>query len=380
MAEISTSSLVQGWMNSGGKASSPEQALGQEAVPSTSPGTRTVGDGDEEIARSENSDQSDLESILEAGSEDAQSNSQDSKSKTKPGQDKGANPEISAKEVITITDEKGKRKVEVDFNDKDSLRKYVQMAHGARKWQAERDQAKQQATKISQEHEALKSNWKALEDAYSNGVEGLVDLLMGQQGSYKNFIAREIDKAKFLEKASPEERELFDTKERLARMEQADKRRQQEYETRVKAIDERTQQAELETLKGQVHPAFQKHAFDGKLGDSNDEQMFNRMLWNTAMDNLVPYEEQGKLTPEVVEREFRSVANTLSKRINVQAEKKAASAVAQKKQEATENVQAKVMSGYKSGGKTKEAADMLNNGNLTGLLKNWGKYKSVFNR
>jgi hypothetical protein len=94
---------------------------------------------------------------------------------------------------------------------------------------------------------------------------------------------------------------------------------------------------------------------------------------------LEPYEEKGiPLTADLVEKEFKSVAVALRKRINVQAEKKAARAVEQKKQEATENVQAAVSSGYRNSNLQKEASDMIRGGNLTGLLKQWNKYGSVF--
>jgi hypothetical protein len=66
--------------------------------------------------------------------------------------------------------------------------------------------------------------------------------------------------------------------------------------------------------------------------------------------------------------------------MSAQAQKTATRAVEQKKQEATENAQAKVKSGYKvDGNKASEARDLINSGNLTGLLKNWGKYGSLFN-
>lgn len=366
-----TSELVQGWLQSGGTASSPEQATGQEPI---SPAGSL--DSDETVVRAENSTS---DSSLE-GREDAPTDS--SNSTDKPASLKGPSEKTSGtKEVITITDEKGKRKVEVDFNDKESLKKYVQMAHGARKWQAERDQAIEKAKANTEKLTQLESNWKALEDAYSNGVEGLVDLLEGKRGAYKEWRQREIDRHEFLRKASPEQIELFETKERLQRMEQSDSRRQKEYEDRLKRIDSERDQTDLKNLESKVHPAFTKYRFAHKLGDANDEQMFDEMLWNTALKRLEPYEEQGvDLSPELLEREFRNVAQSLRKRISGLADKKASRSIEQKKQEATENVQAKVMSGYKSGGTAREAADLLNQGagGINQLLKNWGKFGSVF--
>jgi predicted ATPase with chaperone activity len=109
--------------------------------------------------------------------------------------------------------------------------------------------------------------------------------------------------------------------------------------------------------------------------------MFDEMLWNTALKRLEPYEEKGlDLTPELVEREFYNVSKALRSRIGLQAEKKASKAIEQKKREATENVQSKVMSGYKTEGAAQEARGLIDSNNLTGLLKNWGKYGSLFKK
>jgi hypothetical protein len=139
--------------------------------------------------------------------------------------------------------------------------------------------------------------------------------------------------------------------------------------------------AELRSLESTVHPVFDRYRFADKLGDSDTEQMFDEMLWNAALKRLEPYEEKGlPITADLVEREFKSVSTALRKRINLQAEKKAAKAVEQKKREATENVQAAVSNGYRSSSAAKEAEDLIKSGNIAGLFKGWGKYGKVFNK
>jgi len=342
----------------------------------SSSGVQVVGE--EDIYRAENSTSEDLL----PGEDAPQDSGEETDAEVSPSEAKSdSKPQTSSKEVITITDEKGKRRVEVDWNNKDQLKKYVQMAHGARKWQAERDQARSQVEKFSTELGEMKSNWDVMNRTYQErGVEGLVDLLEGRSGAYKDVIKREMDRARFLERASPEEIEALHAKESAEKNAREVEKMKREYEEFKKQITEKEERAELASLESRVHPVFDKYRFAEKLGDANDEHMFDEMLWNSALKRLEPYEEQGlELTPELIEREFRSVASTIRKRIGLQAEKKAARVVEQKKKEATENVQTKVMSGYRAGGTAKEARDLIDSGNLTGLLKGWGKYGGLFN-
>jgi hypothetical protein len=212
----STSELVNGWIQSGGNAKSPEDIIGGDSSTSSS-GVQVVGD--DEVYRAENSTE---DSLLP--SEDAPTDSQESSdSEVSPSEAKSEDNQKTSgtKEVVTITDDKGKRKVEVDFSDKEKLKKYVQMAHGARKWQAERDHARSQINEVQGKLTELESNWKVMNEVFQNkGVEGLVDLLEGREGAYKDKLQREIQKAQFLENASPEELEAYQQKEAYTKTQQ----------------------------------------------------------------------------------------------------------------------------------------------------------------
>lgn len=287
--------------------------------------------------------------------------------------------ETSSKEVITISDDKGKRQVEIDWNDKDALKKQIQMGFGARKWQAERDQYKSEATKLKGENVGYKDNWQKIEQAYQGGgIAGLIDFIEGQ-GTYQNHIKKELHKARVLESGDEEAIDKMKSQERVEKLERDLESERKQREKFTKEITSEREAAELASAQSRVYPVFSKYRFSEKLGDSNDEHMFDEMLWNTSMKRLEAYEEQGmNVSPELIEREFRTVAQSIRKRIGVISEKRATQVVEQKKKEATENVQAKVLSGYKTGGNAKEARDLLNSGNTSALLKGWTKYGSLF--
>lgn len=291
-------------------------------------------------------------------------------------------PKTSSKEVITVTEANGqKRKIEIDYADREAIKKAHLLASGARKWQADRDQAIQRLKKTESEVSEIRQNWNDLEKAYTeNGLAGLVDRLEGN-GAWNNLLQKAVQKAKFLENASPEEVEAFNIRDELDRTKRDNDKIRKDNEKFKKEVSEEREQTETRELQSRIYPSFTKHRFEGKLGSTEDEHMFDEMLWNTAMKRLEPYDQQGlDLTLELVEKEFSAVARAIRKRVTAQAEKKAERVVQQKKQEATENVQAKVMSGYKQGGKAKEARDLIESGNLTGLLKGWGKYGGLFNK
>ena len=291
-------------------------------------------------------------------------------------------PVSSGKESIVVTDDKGKRRIEVDFNNKDQLKKYVQLAHGARKWEAERNQALNKAKEVESQYSALKGNWDVLEQTYQqSGVEGLIDLLEGRQGAFSEWEKSRIDRYEALKKASPAEREAFELREREASRQREIERIKKENEDFKRSVQAEKETAELRSLEGTIHPTFDRYRFADKLGDRDTEQMFDEMLWQSALKRLEPYEEKGlPITADLVEREFKAVSTALRKRINVQAEKKAAKAVEQKKREATENVQAAVSNGYRSSPVAKEAEDLIKSGNIGALFKGWGKYGKAFKK
>lgn len=301
-----------------------------------------------------------------------------------PGKDSTASSEKKTsktpdpnKEVITVTDDTGKRKLEIDYSDRAATRKAHEMAAAARKWQADRDREAATRKKIEEAHMADRKVLNALEEAYASGGElAVIDLIAGKQGASAEFIQRQIDRAKFLEKASPAEKAALEARERLDAQEREIAKLRKEGETREQRIAAEREAAELASTESTVHPVFEKYRFDGKLGDAGDEEMFDEMLWNTALKRLKPYEDKGlPMTKELVDREFRTVATQLRKRINVQAEKRAAAVVEQKKQEATENAQASTVGAYSKGGMSAERNAMLSKGDLAGYFRSFGSGK-----
>lgn len=308
----------------------------------------------------------------EPASSDVEATPQTSKDKAAAAAGKGD------REKIVISDDKGRREVEIDYGNKDQIRKAYQMAYGARKWQAERDAARAEVAQAKAASSDIKSNWDALESAFSKqGIEGVVNLLEGRPDAYASHITKQIERRKFIERATPEELDALAAKEHA----EVKSREAAELERKYAELEERVTRTHAETeekaLQGRVHPAFEKHRFADKLGDPSSEAMFDRMLWKEALDNLTPYEEKygsaSAIPQEIVEKEFRVAASLMRKKMGIQAEKKAAQIIDQKKQEATENVQSRVQAGYKPSGAAAEIKDLLKKGDTMSLIRNWGR-------
>lgn len=373
----STSEVVQSWLNSGSsKASEPGSAVGastsDESISSASPDS-------EESVRAENSS---IDDLL-PGSEDTPPDSTETKSVSPTQKGKAPQKTSADKEIITVTDENGrKRQVEIDLSNREEVKKAYSMMHGARKWQAERDRALTSAKEVQTQLETRNKDWQVLEQAFQKGADQLFDLLAGRRGAFDEMVQGRIQRAEYLKSASPQEVQALEAREQAEKHQKDLEQLKRENADFKKQVTEERETAELRSVESRVNPVFDKYRFADKLGNPDDEHMFDEMLWTSALNRLMPYEEKGvEITPELVEREFRTVASALRRRINVQAEQKASRAVQQKKQEATENVQAKLKSGYDRGGNTaQEARSMIDSGNLTGLLKGWGKYGSLFQK
>jgi len=337
-----------------------------------------ASEDDDIVVRAEESTQDGIE--LEGEGGDTLQDSKETATAGKATSKAEATPGTSGeKEVITVTDETGrKRKVEIDYSNREQIKKMAAAAAGMRKFQAERDREISSRKELEAKLKERESDWAKLEDAFSKGHEHLIDTLSGRQGAWQELISKEIEKREFLKNATPEELQAIKAQEQadLTRKE-LDKIRKENEEFKAKVQQER-EEAELRSMESRVHPVFEKYRFADRLGSAQDEHLFDEMLWNSSLKRLEQYEEKGlELSPELIDREFRTVATALRNRIGVQAQKKASQVVAQKKQEAIENVQSKVKSSSASSSDAEKLKKAIESGDTGSIFKNWSTFSKV---
>lgn len=368
----SSADLVKQWaagkeVETGGSSSDADDLLNISASEDDQSGPT-----DEELYPSETTEDSDDAEAEQTSSGDAKVAKSAQGSKDAKGKAPGS------KERVPVN--KGKQFIEIDYTDKEATKKAHLMAHGARQWQVAKDASDRKFSALDTAHKELKGNWDALETAYKGkGIEGVIDLLEGAPGAHKSYLDRHIKRAEFLKSASPDEKKALEREEESQRnARELENIREENKKFREQMAEER-ETSELKSLESRIHPNFERYRFKGKLGDANDEHMFDEMLWGTALKKLEPYEEKGlEITPEMIEGAFRSVSQALRKRVTGYGEKVAARSLEKKKEAATEQVQSKVMSGYRGNETSKEARDLLNKGDLASVFKNWGKFSSSF--
>ncbi len=361
------------------QALSTTEPSGLEVVndPSTAKASNNLEDAGFDVLNTVNPDGSDKKP---ANNESPQGDSTDTASSQAEGNQKTSSG--TEKEFIVITDESGKRrKVEVDYSNREAVKKAFTEAAGMRKFQAERDKTIQARKELEKKLSERESDWQKLEEAYKKGPEEVFDRLSGTSGAFQQYVQKQLERQKFLENASPEEIKALEANEKADKTARELAQIREENEKFRKEMLTQKEEVETKALESKVHPIFDKYRFADKLDSPEDEQVFDEMLWNSALKRLEPYEQEGlDITPELVDREFRAVSGILRKRIGLQAEKKADKVIAQKKNEAKENVQSTVMSGYKSTTEAQQAKSLIESGDLAGVFRNWGKLGNVFKK
>lgn len=267
-------------------------------------------------------------------------------------------------EEIILTDDKGKRKLKLDWNNRDEIKKYVQMAHGARKWQAERDSARGELTKVNSEYKELKETFDTLDKAWKQGGhQALINLLSGNPKGFEEFERQVVAKYKFLENATPEQKKAYEIQQELDRERKEKQRIMDEQKAFLDKMTQEKEAAEAKQVESMVYPSFEKYRFSGKLGDETIEHHLDSAIWTQAIANLEKLDE-GEISQERIDREFRTVAATFGKAIGKQASETAKKVIASKKADAKEAVTSAALKGLKKTESSGEVRDKIVKGDL----------------
>ena len=242
---------------------------------------------------------------------------------------------------FSVTDDKGRRKVSVDLNDKEALARILPQAYGFRKMQAERDQHAAKLKDIEPKLADLESNWKTLETAYQqSGVEGVIDLLGGKKGHYKEFLQTEIQRDARYKTATEAERKLMDQEAEIAKLRKDSETRDKAAQEAAKAAATAKEQADLTNLEAQMVPVFNKYRFAGTLGDAGQEAAFDKAVWKQALDELIALPDEQALTAQLVDTTFRRVSTSFKAAIGKSASAQARASIAKTKDAAQTRVAA----------------------------------------
>jgi hypothetical protein len=267
----------------------------------------------------------------------------------------------SAVEEFYVTDETGRKKLMIDFSDKEQLKKYVQMAHGGRKWKSDKDKAESELKK-------LQSDWQSLESVYSDkGIEGLVNFLAKDEQAYSKHLNAQLERAKFKEKASPAQIEQLELMEKLERAEKERAKLEKQLKDDLDKRQAEREQSEKQALEAKLHPVFDKYRFAGKLGNEEAEEEFDKAVWTRAISSLQTVE--GELTPAVVDNAFKKASGLYRDYLNKQAEAGVKKAIETKKVQAQQAVVGRAMKPLQQKNSDDDLRKEIAGGGLAGALE-----------
>lgn len=273
-------------------------------------------------------------------------------------------------EEITFTDTKGRRTVKVDFSDRDKLKKIASLAYGSRKFQAERDQFKQDLAKEREDAVKLKSDMSKFESIYEKeGLKGLALLLEGPEG-FNKFLKSSLQEQERWDEMPVSERNALIRERELEARVASEKTSKEEYERRLGELDKRQRDADEKVFESKLHPAFDRYRFAGKLGDPVAEHKLDKAVWADVMDALQPYEDKGvEITQAMIDKEFRKASQELSKVVNTQVQKNTKVALQKVKNTAQTKAQAKVTQGMQTSTDSEQFKKDISSGNTRDALR-----------
>lgn len=243
---------------------------------------------------------------------------------------------------VPVTDERGRRMVKVDLGDEDAMKRVVARAHQAQQLLSRVNKAEDSNKKMTARLAELEGNWKKLDEVFAqHGEEGLIDMLRGKQGAFKEWEEQRYARRKFMETASEEERRTAELEERLARIEKEKEITAKRLADKDKEYADR-ESAQLEQdLVNRLTPVFTKYRFEGKLGDVDAEDMLDEKIWDRALGELEKLPED-QLTQNAINQAFRAAYLSLSKVMQARAKTEAKRQVEATKKQAAQTVQAAV--------------------------------------
>jgi hypothetical protein len=307
------------------------------------------------------------EEIEEEGSQESQASESETTEVQQPEEEQDV-------EEIAITDDTGRKKIKVNFKDRESIKKAYSMAAASRKWKLDKDRAESKVKEIEPKYQELSTLWNSVESVYkSDGVAGLVNLIEGKPEAYEEFKKKLVEEQDFLRNASPEQLDKWEFEARAKKAEQEVERLRNEVKAQVEKMQKEKEDSEMSNLNSKLVPSFNKYRLKGKLGDTELEARFDKAIWREVMDNLSAYPETVDISAHI-EAEFKKVSQLYSKGYQKAVQGKVSSVVKDKKVKAAQSMASTVNKAQKSSTEDEKVLNDLRGGNLKGA------FSSLFSR
>lgn len=288
--------------------------------------------------------------------------------------------ESKPEDSVEIIKTKSGTEIKIDYSDRAAIKQDKLLALGARKWQAERDEAiaaNQQWAAIEPDYRDAVEFRGAIKGAFEkNGLAGLVNLLTNDADGYKKFLAQELERERQYASASPEQRALLDekrTNEQLKKELEADRKAREKQildaEAKSKAAAEAEEQATVTAFQEISGASQKKFSFEGKLDNPDIEEALDNKVWAKVRADLETLPDETEISPRLMDKLFEKHAAAIQKGLKLKAENAAANVVKAKKEESQTKVAASAAAAMGKKTASQEFEEAGNKGDFASMLK-----------
>jgi len=257
------------------------------------------------------------------------------------------------------------KKVKIDFNDRENIKRVFSMAAGARKWQAERDALKASEAEITSSYNQLKETMDFLEGIKDNDEE-IFEAVTGKNLNEK--FKEWADEQNMISGMTESEKGMYlSNQDHQKRIRDVEKREKQ-LQAKLEEAERRESEANDSKQTSLANPAFFKYNFDSELGDSQLENRLNKMLWSEAREELSAFDN---VTPDMVNETFERISNQVRKTFSIKSKEAVKKTVKAKRGAVKAKAQKMAVAEPKTS-KKDEITSKLKSGDFAGLLS--GEY------
>jgi uncharacterized protein YeeX (DUF496 family) len=286
-------------------------------------------------------------------------------------------PEVAAdEEWIFISDDAGRKKLKVDYKDKEGTKKAYKLAAGYSKMKTERDNLLVKSRDLDKSLSDLKEFKKVLDDTWTKeGIAGIYSRVRGEDApEWDDYILQEAVRIQNYRNASPEQKKALEDSRELQKLkteQQAWVKQQEDLRT---SAEQAREAAELEKFTALITPHFEKVRFN-EIADSAKAERMDARLWREAKEEFKRLESEGKdITPAVAARVFKDIADDIRSLISTKVSEQVSEEIDKKKKAAqTKMVQATDKAGKAAGKDESFADDVAKLGGLAAFNKLFGR-------
>jgi hypothetical protein len=280
-------------------------------------------------------------------------------------------------ERLKVTGPNGPEEVEIDFSNREELKRQISMAYGARKWQSERDSAQKKLKEIEPDYKDATETRDAIVGAFKQkGFKGLVNLLLQDEKGYDNLLEMEVQKRQAYTTATPELKAKMDAEARYEELlrqmqfkEEQTKLENDKLTKRQAQIAAEQQAVAEQSFTTMASTALQMNSFKGKLGDVELESRLDDSVWSNVRKALSQLPDDMDITQELLNSMVSKEVGLFNKGLGRKVEADVKQSVDKTKQASANKLATAAQQGMGKNGAADKFADSLSKGNTADAVR-----------